>query len=69
MEDPPLTSTRDTNTRKTTSIEELIPEDSNIPYDIKQLIEEVVDENYFFEVMSQFAQNVVIGFARMVGSQ
>ena len=67
MEDPPLTSTRDTNTRKTTSIEELIPEDSNIPYDIKQLIEEVVDENYFFEVMSQFAQNVVIGFARMGG--
>ena len=67
MEDPPLTSTRDTNTRKTTSIEELIPGDSNIPYDIKQLIEEVVDENYFFEVMSQFAQNVVIGFARMGG--
>ena len=67
MEDPPLTSTRDTNTRKTTGIEELIPEDSNIPYDIKQLIEEVVDENYFFEVMTQFAQNVVIGFARMAG--
>ena len=67
MEDPPLTSTRDTNTRKTTSIEELIPGDSNIPYDIKKLIEEVVDENYFFEVMSQFAQNVVIGFARMGG--
>lgn len=67
MEDPPLTTTRDTNTRKTTGIEELIPEDSNIPYDIKQLIEEVVDENYFFEVMSQFAQNVVIGFARMGG--
>lgn len=67
MEDPPLTTTRDTTTRKTTGIEELIPEDSNIPYDIKQLIEEVVDENYFFEVMSQFAQNVVIGFARMGG--
>ena len=67
MEDPPITTTRDTSTRKTTSIEELIPEDSNIPYDIKQLIEEVVDENYFFEVMTQFAQNVVIGFARMAG--
>ena len=67
MEDPPLTSTRDTKTRKTPGIEELIPEDSNIPYDIKQLIEEVVDENYFFEVMPQFAQNVVIGYARMGG--
>lgn len=67
MEDPPLTSTRDTNNRKTTGIEELIPEDSNIPYDIKQLIEEVVDENYFFEVMTSFAPNVVIGYARMGG--
>jgi propionyl-CoA carboxylase beta chain len=67
MEDPPMTSTRDTNNRKTPDIHKLIPEDSNIPYDIKKLIEEVVDENYFFEVMPQFAQNVVVGFARMGG--
>lgn len=67
MEDPPMTSTRDTNNRKTPDIHKLIPEDSNIPYDIKKLIEEVVDENYFFEVMPQFAQNVVVGYARMGG--
>lgn len=67
MEDPPLIATRDTDSRKTPGIEELLPEDSSIPYDIKKLIEEVVDENYFFEVMPQFAQNVVIGFARMGG--
>lgn len=67
MEDPPMTSTRDTNNRKTPDIHKLIPEDSNIPYDIKKLIEEVVDDNYFFEVMPQFAQNVVVGYARMGG--
>lgn len=67
LEDPPLIATRDTDSRKTPGIEELLPEDSSIPYDIKKLIEEVVDENYFFEVMPQFAQNVVIGFARMGG--
>ena len=67
MEDPPITATRDPSTRETNKIEDLIPEDSNIPYDMKMLIEDVVDENYFFEIMSQFAQNVVIGFARMGG--
>ena len=67
MEDPPLMSTRDTINRETPEIDKLIPQDSSIPYDIKVLIEEVVDENYFFEIMSQFAQNIVIGFARMGG--
>ena len=38
MEDPPMTSTRDTNNRKTPDIHKLIPEDSNIPYDIKSLL-------------------------------
>ncbi|MDD4009907.1 MAG: acyl-CoA carboxylase subunit beta [Fermentimonas sp.] len=67
MEDPPLTTTRDTFNRKTPDIQKFIPEDSNIPYDMKKLIEEVVDENYFFEIMPQFAQNVIIGYARMGG--
>lgn len=67
MEDPPITPTRDAPGRATNEIEKLIPEDSNIPYDMKKLIEDVVDENYFFEIMPQFAQNVVIGFARMGG--
>lgn len=67
MEDPPLTTTKDTVNRKTQNIQKLIPQDSNIPYDMKELIEEVVDENYFFEIMPQYAQNVVIGYARMGG--
>lgn len=67
MEDPPLTTTKDTVNRKTQNIQKLIPQDSNIPYDMKKLIEEVVDENYFFEIMPQYAQNVVIGYARMGG--
>ncbi len=45
----------------------LIPENPNIPYDMKELIEEVVDEHYFFEIMENFAQNILIGFARIGG--
>lgn len=67
MEDAPLTATRDSISRLTSDIEKLIPQDSNIPYDMKTLIEDVVDENYFFEIMPNFAQNIVIGFSRMNG--
>ena len=53
--------------RESPGLQTLIPEDSNLPYDIKKLIEEIADENYFFEIMPQFAQNMVIGFARLGG--
>ena len=39
----------------------------NVPYDMKDVIEPVVDNHYFFEVMSHFAKNVVVGFARLGG--
>lgn len=67
MEDPPIVPTRDSINRESTKLQTLIPDDPNIPYDMKVLIEEVVDENYFFEIMPQFAQNIVVGFARMAG--
>jgi propionyl-CoA carboxylase beta chain len=67
MEDPPLVPTRDNIYRESPGLQTLIPEDSNLPYDIKKLIEEIADENYFFEIMPQFAQNMVIGFARLGG--
>lgn len=67
MEDPPIVPTNDSIYRESPKLQTLIPDDPNIPYDMKKLIEEVVDEHYFFEIMSQFAQNIVIGFARMGG--
>ena len=38
-----------------------------MPYDIKNIIEPVVDDQYFFEIMPHFAKNIVIGFARLGG--
>lgn len=67
MEDPPVVPTHDSIHRESPDLQALIPDDPNIPYDMKKLIEEVVDEHYFFEIMPQFAQNIVVGFARLGG--
>ena len=45
----------------------MVPAESNIPYDIKDIIHAVVDDNYFFEVQEHYAKNLVIGFARLDG--
>jgi Acetyl-CoA carboxylase, carboxyltransferase component (subunits alpha and beta) len=67
MEDAPVVPTMDDLTREDVSLNDIVPADPNKPYDIKELIEAVVDEKYFFEVMPGFAQNIVVGFARMGG--
>lgn len=67
LEDPPTVPVLDYNLGENLKLNDLIPEDPNKPYNIKELIEEVVDDNYLFEVMPRFAQNIVIGFARMGG--
>ena len=45
----------------------IIPENPNQPYDIKEIIEEVADANSFFEVHKDFAENIIVGFARLQG--
>lgn len=67
MEDAPATVCTDDIRRETEALQEVIPDDPNMPYDIKDIIEPVVDNHYFFEVMPHFAKNVVIGFARLGG--
>jgi propionyl-CoA carboxylase beta chain len=66
-EDPPFVKTSDDPARSEESLLTLIPEDPNLPYDIKALIHSVVDDGNFFEVQPHFAQNIVIGFARLAG--
>jgi propionyl-CoA carboxylase beta chain len=49
------------------ALDAIIPENPNQPYDIKDVIEQVADENSFFEVHKQYAENIVVGFARLAG--
>jgi propionyl-CoA carboxylase beta chain len=67
MEDPPIVPIKDDIHRENDRLQSLIPEDPNVPYDMKEVIEEIADDNYFFEIMSGFAPNILIGFARLGG--
>ena len=67
MEDAPSVPTSDDIHREDERLDTIIPADPNVPYDVKEIIESVVDDHYFFEIMPHFAQNVVIGFARLAG--
>src|SRR6187399_710217 len=53
--------------REDRSLDTLIPENPNKPYDIKELITKVVDEGDFFEIQQSFAGNIVTGFGRVAG--
>ncbi|RAJ05119.1 propionyl-CoA carboxylase beta chain [Chitinophaga skermanii] len=50
-----------------TALNTLIPENPNQPYDMKEVIAELTDENSFFEVHKDFAENIIVGFARIAG--
>ncbi len=66
-EDPPIRATEDSPERRDERLDTLVPAESNKPYDIKQAIEAVADDGYFFEVQHSFAMNIVVGFARLDG--
>ena len=65
---PPVLPTDDAIDRSEPSLDTLVPENPNTPYDIKELIEKVIDEADFFELQPDYAGNIVIGFGRMNGS-
>jgi propionyl-CoA carboxylase beta chain len=67
-EDPPQRPTGDPIDREDRDLDSLVPTDSNKPYDIGEVIAKVVDDGIFFEVQPRFAENIVIGFARIGGS-
>jgi propionyl-CoA carboxylase beta chain len=58
----------DPATRIDESLDTLVPDNANKPYDMKELILKVVDDGDFFEIQPDYAQNIVIGFARMEGA-
>ena len=67
LEDPPRRACSDPIDRADAELDTLVPPESNQPYDIKLVIERLVDDGYFFEVQEHFARNIVIGFARLNG--
>jgi propionyl-CoA carboxylase beta chain len=66
-EDPPVVPTQDDPARVEEALNKLVPEEANMPYDIKDIIKLVVDDQVFLEVQEQFAPNIVVGFARLAG--
>ncbi|MGD8904167.1 MAG: acyl-CoA carboxylase subunit beta [Anaerolineae bacterium] len=67
MEDPPFVPTDDPADRGDEELDTLVPENPNKPYDMKEVIRRVVDDGDFFEVQAHWAQNIVVGFARLGG--
>lgn len=67
MEDPPLKETSDPSDRKSEKLNSMVPDDPNQPYDIREVIKEVLDDRYFFEIQADYAKNIVIGFGRLGG--
>ena len=65
---PPSRPTADLPDRVEPSLDTLVPANPNKPYDMKELIEKVVDESDFFELQPTYAANIVVGFGRMDGS-
>jgi propionyl-CoA carboxylase beta chain len=63
----PVHMTRDSSSRADTSLDTIVPAQSNKPYDIKDVIWRVVDDANFFEIAEHFARNIVVGFGRMAG--
>ncbi len=67
MEDPAFVPTRDDPLRTESALDTIVPDNPNKPYDIKEVIRLVVDDGRFFEIHEHFAQNIVVGFARLGG--
>jgi propionyl-CoA carboxylase beta chain len=66
-EDPPRQPCSDPENRQDPGLDSVVPAQSNLPYDMREVITRVVDEGNFFEVQEMFATNIVTGFARMDG--
>ena len=66
-EDAPLRPTDDPEDRADAELDSIVPAESNLPYDIKDIIHRVVDDGDFFEVHEHFARNLVVGFAHFGG--
>lgn len=67
MQDPPLQPVTDDPLREAPELDTLVPDNPNKPYDMKDVIKHLVDDGQFLEVHEHWAQNILVGFARLGG--
>jgi propionyl-CoA carboxylase beta chain len=67
LEDPPKIENNDDPDRAEKSLDEIVPENPNHPYDMKEVILKIVDNSDFFEIHPDYARNIIVGFARFGG--
>jgi propionyl-CoA carboxylase beta chain len=67
LEDPPRVASGDPIDRMDDRLNGAVPEEPNVPYDIRDVVHSVVDDGYLFEVHEHYAKNIVVGFARLGG--
>ena len=65
---PPAIASEDPVQRRSQSLTSVIPDDPNMPYDVLDVVEEIVDDGDFMQIHAEFARNIVVGFGRMAGS-
>ena len=67
MEDPPFVDTGDDPARRLDDVLAIVPDDDSLPYDVRDVIERLVDNGDFLEVHESFAQNMVVALGRIAG--
>jgi propionyl-CoA carboxylase beta chain len=67
VDDPPFRATGDPPDRQDEALDFIVPENPNKPYDMRAIIAHIVDDGHWLEIQSEFAQNILIGFARLGG--
>eukprot|EP00612_Vaucheria_litorea_P002448 CAMPEP_0171457046 /NCGR_PEP_ID=MMETSP0945-20130129/3282_1 /TAXON_ID=109269 /ORGANISM="Vaucheria litorea, Strain CCMP2940" /LENGTH=541 /DNA_ID=CAMNT_0011982577 /DNA_START=35 /DNA_END=1660 /DNA_ORIENTATION=+ len=63
----PVRYTCDTREREIPALRRIIPQDPNMPYDMIDIVTKVLDDNNFFQIMPDYAKNIIVGFGRMEG--
>jgi acetyl-CoA carboxylase carboxyltransferase component len=67
VDDPPYVATEDPPLRAEEELDHIVPDDPSKPYDMRDVIRLIVDDGIFFEIHESYAQNIVVGFARLGG--
>src|SRR2546426_6263168 len=67
LEDPPAAETGDPAERGDAELDSIIPDDPSRPYDMHDVIDRIVDNGAFLEIQPGYAQNIIVGFARLAG--